>query len=177
VLCLVSLASAQSGFGECPKVPTQANFEPSKYLGVWYEITKLPFVTEAGGYCITANYTLKANGRINVDNRLHKGSVDGPLDQAIGEAYIADPKEPAKLSVSFGFVAAPYWVLATDYTSYAMVLSCTNFFGYRLEYAWILSRTPTIEPSLKAALLSKFKAATVDPAQFIDTVQEGCKYY
>jgi len=33
-----------------------------------------------------------------------------------------------------------YNVLATDYTTFTIVYSCTSFLFFKLEYAWILSR-------------------------------------
>lgn len=48
-------------------------------------------------------------------------------------------------------ISANYWVLGTDYDSYAVVWGC---FGVgttlRAESAWILSRTPTLTPQAEA---------------------------
>ena len=168
----------QSGFESCQDPPVQQGFDVTKYLGVWYEITKLPFVEEEGGCCITANYTLKSDGHVKVDNRLHHGGINGSLQQAVGDAHAPDPSVPAKLAVTFGApIEAPYWVLSTDYSSYALVFSCTNLVVYRFEYAWILSRTPIMDPALKQRLLARFRTFGVDTSAFVDTMQEGCKYY
>jgi len=127
---------------------------------------------------ITANYTLKSDGHVKVDNRLHYGGINGSLQQAVGDAYAPDPSVPAKLAVTFGApIEAPYWVLSTDYSSYALVFSCTNLVVYRFEYAWILSRTPIMDPALKQRLLARFRTFGVDTSAFVDTMQEGCKYY
>ena len=39
-----------------------------QYLGVWYEAYKFPDIFELGQRCVSANYTLKDNGHIRVDN-------------------------------------------------------------------------------------------------------------
>ncbi|MEQ2214603.1 hypothetical protein XENOCAPTIV_013862, partial [Xenoophorus captivus] len=37
---------------------------------------------------------------------------------------------------------SPYWVLTTDYTSVAVVYSCTDILRlFHVDYAWILSRS------------------------------------
>lgn len=37
---------------------------------------------------------------------------------------------------------APYWVLATDYTSVSIVYSCTDILRiFHVDYAWILGRS------------------------------------
>jgi len=47
---------------------------------------------------------------------------------------------------SFSFLSAPapgsYWLLDTDYTSFASVYSCDEFAGNKLEYGWLLTREP-----------------------------------
>ena len=43
-----------------------------QYLGGWYEMYRFPAVFESGQICNTANYTLKADGHIKVDNQGYK---------------------------------------------------------------------------------------------------------
>ena len=49
---------------------SQVNLE--KYAGTWYEIARLPNRFEKGLECVTATYTLKDNGKIEVINKGHK---------------------------------------------------------------------------------------------------------
>ncbi|KAL4713876.1 hypothetical protein ACJJTC_015530 [Scirpophaga incertulas] len=50
----------------------------------------------------------------------------------------------AKLEVHFpsvpGNFGAPYWVVETDYTSYALVWSCNDFSLFHTSTSWILTR-------------------------------------
>ena len=39
-LALLCSVSARFGYGACPKVTLQENFDASKYLGPWYEIVR-----------------------------------------------------------------------------------------------------------------------------------------
>lgn len=57
------------GVGECPKVLAVHNFSLSKYLGLWYEVKKYPFVFTIGAKCVTAEYGLNPNGTVSVFNR------------------------------------------------------------------------------------------------------------
>merc|ERR1711946_104011 len=43
---------------------------------------------------------------------------------------------------------SPYWVLGTDYTSYAVVWSCSDFGLFNTQLLWILTRER--EPSAEA---------------------------
>ncbi|KFB53446.1 AGAP013318-PA-like protein [Anopheles sinensis] len=156
VLGLVQLVSAQQvGIGACPNPPVHINFDVSRYLGLWYEIRRYEQVFQLGGECVTAEYSLNADGSVRVFN-----SMVVPPAQArssdTGRAVIAFPDESpleAKLNVTFGTnpdidISANYWVLGTDYDSYAVVWGC---FGVgdtlRAESAWILSRTPQLSPA------------------------------
>uniref|UniRef100_A0A3B5Q206 Apolipoprotein D n=1 Tax=Xiphophorus maculatus TaxID=8083 RepID=A0A3B5Q206_XIPMA len=68
---------------------------------------------------------------------------------AEGTAVVPDTREMAKLGVSFSYFTpySPYWVLTTDYTSLAVVYSCTDILRlFRVEYAWILSRSRFLPP-------------------------------
>jgi apolipoprotein D and lipocalin family protein len=101
-------------------------FSISQYLGLWYEQEKYPFLFELGGKCITATYGLLADGNVSVLNK-QKGKWTNKESSVTGTARI---ESPGKLSVSFNGVpgnrASNYWVVGTDYSSYAVVYSCSN---------------------------------------------------
>jgi apolipoprotein D and lipocalin family protein len=62
----------------CKSQKPQLNVVPeldiTKYTGTWYEIARLPNSFEKGLECITANYTLLENGKIEVLNKGHLAS-------------------------------------------------------------------------------------------------------
>ncbi|XP_005098509.1 apolipoprotein D [Aplysia californica] len=160
--------------GQCPSVTTQATLDVSKYLGLWYEIQRFPIVFERGT-CITAEYSLKPNGRVKVDNRfLEKGVVN----QAIGEAYQQDPvNKPAVLSVSFRVGSRPalYNIIETDYSTHTLIYSCENFGStLHVEFAWILSRTRSLNATTVQRLETKLGSFGIDTKQFLVTDQTGC---
>lgn len=66
---LSSLNAQVPGIGECPKVAVVNNFNLHKYLGLWYEVKKYPFVFTVGAKCVTAFYGLNPNGTASVFNR------------------------------------------------------------------------------------------------------------
>merc|ERR1712071_609045 len=64
-----ALIGRSVGASKCPVVTTKPDFEIEKYLGVWYEITKLPNVFQGDMYCVSAVYTPRAEGGINVNKK------------------------------------------------------------------------------------------------------------
>ncbi|KAJ8302495.1 hypothetical protein KUTeg_018891 [Tegillarca granosa] len=69
---LLSLSAAQVfTLGKfCKSVNTVKPFDLNKYLGDWYEIVKFKANFEDGQKCVRANYQLKDNGRVRVDNKV-----------------------------------------------------------------------------------------------------------
>ena len=65
------------------------NFEPSKYLGTWYEIAVIPYFWEYLCYGTKAVYTLKdpKTNTLGVANSCYVGSIHGELSTYYGEAY------------------------------------------------------------------------------------------
>uniref|UniRef100_A0A8C6SBE5 Apolipoprotein D n=1 Tax=Neogobius melanostomus TaxID=47308 RepID=A0A8C6SBE5_9GOBI len=99
LLLVAPLVSAQTiRCGRCPTTGVQPDFDLQRYLGRWFEITKLPANFERGK-CIEANYALREDGTIQV---LNKQQEENGIS-IIGTARIPDPREPAKLGVSFSF--------------------------------------------------------------------------
>ncbi|CAL8344173.1 unnamed protein product [Merluccius merluccius] len=151
-LTLLSVLAANAQIlvpGKCPKPAVKDNFDASQYLGKWYEIQKLPTVFQKG-QCGTATYSLNGKGASVVGVLNRELLADGTISAIVGSARATDPSEPAKLEVSF--FASPYWVLSTDYTGHSLVFGCREFGPVHAEFAWILSREPTLAEGTLAEL-------------------------
>jgi len=139
-LCLVvitlsacSVLGAKHPVGN-PSVPEPAKtVDVERYLGRWYEIARYEQSFQKGCEAVTADYSLRADGSIDVVNQCRK--PDGTLSQARGRAKIVS-QSGAKLKVSFfGPFYGDYWVLdrAEDY-SWSIVGEPSG------RYLWLLAR-------------------------------------
>ncbi|MGE5425413.1 MAG: lipocalin family protein [Syntrophothermus sp.] len=123
----------------------------TRYTGTWYEILRLPNRFEKGLTCITATYTLREDGKIDVLNKGHVIGKHGNIDQAHGKAWMPDPKITSKLKVSFFWpFSGNYWILYID-NDYKYVLVGEP----KLKYLWILSRTPQLDEAIVQDLLAR----------------------
>ncbi|MHC4819086.1 MAG: lipocalin family protein [Planctomycetota bacterium] len=130
-----------------------------RYLGTWYEIAKYPVSFEKGLVGVTAQYSMREDGKVRVDNAGYKGSFEGKRKTATGKAWVPDPERPAELKVSFFWLfAAKYWVIAID-PEYRW--SIVGEPGRR--YLWILSRTPVMDEALYRKLVAKVRELGYDP--------------
>ncbi|KAM3593568.1 uncharacterized protein V6R79_015724 [Siganus canaliculatus] len=175
LLLLLPLASAQTyRWGPCPNPKVQPNFNLQQYVGRWYEIEKLPASFERGK-CIEANYAIRRDGTIQVLNsQFYKNKVR----VAEGTAVVVDPRDPARLGVSFSYFTpySPYWVLTTDYTSVAVVYSCTDILHiFHIEFAWILSRSRFLPAQTVRYAKELLISEGIDVYRMKATDQTGCK--
>lgn len=139
--------------------------ETDRYLGRWYEIARYEqgFQKDCDG--VTADYSLRSDGKIRVVNTCRK--PDGRITDAVGRAKIVDPASRAKLKVSFfGPFYGDYWVLdrAEDY-SWAIVGEPSG------RYLWLLAREAAPLPAKKDALIARAKALGYDTSMLRMTKQ------
>jgi apolipoprotein D and lipocalin family protein len=125
-------------------------FDKSKYLGKWYEIARFDSRFERNLNNVTANYSLKSNGKtIKVVNRGFD-YTENKWKEVTGKAKFARNDNVGMLKVSFfGPFYAGYNVLAID-SEYRYVLVS----GSSLQYLWILSRETTIPENIKQEYLA-----------------------
>ena len=138
-------ASDASNKDEERPVTTVNAVDLDRYVGLWYEIAKIP--NRFQKQCVrgtTAEYTLREDGRISVVNQCFK--KDGDIDEAEGIAKIEDTDSNAKLKVSFvSFIGwrpfwGDYWVIGLDKEYQWAVVGTPD-----RKYGWVLARTPTLD--------------------------------
>ncbi len=141
-----------------------------KYLGTWYELARYNHRFERGLVGVTANYSIREDGKIKVLNTGYKKMLDGKFSEATGKAFVPDPElEPAKLKVSFFWnFYGDYFVLELDENyQWAIIGSSSD------NYLWILSRTPQLEPELYNELIEKVKLRGYDVSELIKVEQKS----
>ena len=125
-------------------------FESDKYLGKWYEIARFDFKFEKNMNNVTATYSLKENGDINVMNKGYD-TIKKKWETAKGKAKFVQSPDIARLKVSFfGPFYSGYNVIEIDDDyKYALVA------GDNLKYLWILSRTTSVPENIKQRYIQK----------------------
>jgi apolipoprotein D and lipocalin family protein len=137
-------ASLLSGCASGPvgntAVPEPAKaVELDRYVGRWYELARYENRFERGCEGVTAEYTARPDGSIDVVNTCREGSTGGKASEAEGHATVVPGSNGTKLKVSFFWpFYGDYWVLdrGDDY-DWAIVGEPEG------EFLWILSRDPT----------------------------------
>jgi apolipoprotein D and lipocalin family protein len=152
VLCFFALGCVSYGNPQ-PPLRTVPHVDIDRYMGVWYEIASYPQWFSRNCWNTSATYTLRDDGRVDVLNQCHKGSPDGPLDEAKGVARVTNRQTNAELKVTFFWpFSGKYWIieLGEDY-EYAVVSEPGR------STLWILSRTQSMDQSKLDALLVRLR--------------------
>ena len=101
-------------------------------------------------------------------------------DSIDGYAFAPNSSEPNKLKVVFPMnilniskfeTTGDYNIWNVNYSSYSLVYSRSTLLFLKTEYAWILSRKPTLANETIALLKKQLSAKGVDVTKFKKTVQ------
>lgn len=124
-------------------------FDLQAYLGLWHQIATIPSWFQRDLVRVTAEYSLRADGRIKVNNTGY-GRITGIKNRIIGTAEKAQSNIDSWLKVRFFFGKADYFVLEID-PNYQWALVG----GSSVNNLWILSRTPKLSPELIESIKQK----------------------
>jgi len=107
--------TAGAAHAEAATLDSKPPVSLAAYLGLWYEVARTPNSFEDNrvrrkgkdyGACfnVTAQYSVRAKGEINVLNTCTRAASDGATitDTAKGIALVKDPGRNRKLAVAFG---------------------------------------------------------------------------
>ena len=143
--------------GGCVSVPDGvqpvSGVELDRYLGRWYEIARLDHRFERGMSNVSATYSMRDDGGVNVLNRGYK-LEKGKWDEATGKAYFVGDTDVGRLKVSFfGPFYGGYNIVELDKENYEYAIVT----GPNRKYLWILARTPELDQDILSMLVNKAK--------------------
>ena len=118
-------------------------FDLERYLGTWYEIARLDHSFERGLSNVSANYSLREDGGVDVLNRGFSAEK-GKWKEADGKAYFVGQSDQGYLKVSFfGPFYGSYIVFELDDNYQYAFIS-----GPDTSYLWLLARTPQVDQAV-----------------------------
>ena len=164
-LSIFSLLAALTG-GCGKSAPSTAaiaavnDFDLERYLGVWYEVARLPFYFENGMSNVTARYYRDDDGVIRVENC---GIKNQKIVSASGVVKFKNFPHVGELEVSF---FRPF------YGDYRIIMLDENYTfavvtGEKMDKLWLLARKPFPEGKTVAAIIEKLQKLGFDVSQLI----------
>jgi lipocalin len=169
VVAVAALAVACAPMGPA-RTTTVEQVDVERYLGTWYEWGSVKQFFSIGLVNTTADYSLRSDGLIRVENRGEYFFDGGPESRIVGSAAPVDSSN-ARLNVSFVGTATAtppgnYWIvdLDEDY-QWAIVSDLTG------ESGFILARSKTVDEQLYAELVQRAAAKGVNTSNLTPTPQ------
>jgi apolipoprotein D and lipocalin family protein len=169
MIAMVVVGGAAAVFAGAEKKPLDVvpHVDLQKYLGRWYEIATIPQRFQKGCVGVTADYSLRKDGAIDVINTCRKETLDGKVKRARGKAWVVDKTTNAKLKVRFFWpFTGDYWVIGLDAEYRWAIVGHPD-----RTYLWILSRTPQMDEALYSDLLKTIEATGYDLSKIKRTLQ------
>lgn len=156
---LLSAAALLTGCAGVPSgIRPVQDFDLNRYLGTWYEIARLDHSFERGLTNVSATYTLRKDGGVDVINKGYD-ERKGLWKQAKGKAYFVDEPTTGHLKVSFfGPFYGSYVIVALDRDQYSYALVC----GPSRSFLWILARHRSLDSSVVDMLVARAKELGFD---------------
>lgn len=157
LLVVLALAAVSGCTSAPPGVNPVGGFVLDRYLGTWYEIARLDHSFERGLTDVTADYSLRDDGGVDVLNRGYD-PTKAEWKEAEGRAYFLGAPDTGSLKVSFFWpFYGGYHVMALD-PDYRWVMVAGPSHGY----LWILARSPTLADDVLEPLLDQARDAGFD---------------
>jgi apolipoprotein D and lipocalin family protein len=170
--CIIAALAAFSGAGPViagapapgPAPEPSKAVDPTRYVGRWYEIARLPNMLQKDCQAPTSDWQKGDDGAFSVVQSCRVGSPEGPLKVWRAAGRIIDAGLNAKIRMGFfgGFIHQDYWIVdrADDY-SWCITSTPTS------KYLWIMARRPELSSGQTAALVARARTLGYDTARLI----------
>ncbi|KAA5606713.1 lipocalin [Roseospira marina] len=167
---LAAAALAVSGCTGVPEgVAPVTGFDPTRFSGTWYEIMRLDHTFESGLTNVRATYQPRPDGTVAVFNRAWNPTACA-WETVEGSARLRAGPDVGSFAVT---LTSPFpgglHVLALDHADYQWALAG----GPTRDFLWILSRTPTLDPEIRKALMRQARDMGYPVADLVRVDQSG----
>ena len=172
-LVLAACVAGPSGRAkDAPPLEAVGSVDVERYMGLWYEIARYPTSFQKDCEGTTAEYTLRDDGRVDVVNTCRFGTKDGEPRSAEAVARVMDGSNGARIFVNFAPIPLPagrgnYWIFYLDEGYQHAVIGEPSG-----RFLWMLSRTPTVTPEVRAELDAAATAAGYNLSMLKETQQK-----
>jgi apolipoprotein D and lipocalin family protein len=158
---LLAMLAACQGNRHAP-MPTVARVDLQRFMGDWFVIAHVPASVESEACNGVESYRLEDDGRtVATTYAFRDGGFDGPIEVLEPTGYVEDTDSNATWSMQFFW---PFWAeylitfLDDDYRE--TIVARTG-----RDYAWIMARTPVIDPDRYDELVGELRRQGYDPAR------------
>lgn len=169
-LPLLMLTSLLACCGTTPKPPplrTVEHVDLPRFMGDWFVFAHIPYSLEKGKVGTLDRYALRPDGKIKNSYLFRRGSLDAPLEEWKGVAWVHDKTTNAEWRVQFLWpFRVPYLVLDLDPDYQWAVIGHPS-----RKLAWVLTRQPALDDPTYQEILRRLARQGYDPARLAKVPQ------
>lgn len=165
-LCLMSVAACTSAM-KAPPLKTVSFVDLQRYAGDWHVFAHIPYSLEKGKVGTLDRYVLRSDGKMDNIFLFRRGSLEAPLEQWKGVAWVHNRQTNAEWRVQFIWpFRVPYLVIDLDPDYEWSVVGYPN-----RKLAWVLSRKPVLDEETYQAILKRLTKQGYDAGRLVKVPQ------
>ncbi|XP_050304773.1 apolipoprotein D-like [Anthonomus grandis grandis] len=171
------------GLGGCPRIGYMPDFNLSLFTGHWYEIERSFYLMELISSCVSVDLETNRKGNLNVYVN-SKSRVSGifSISQGVATPTKKDPSlllykvssKLPKLITKYLPGAGYYQIVHTDYKTYAILYSCSNFYLFHTDLVWVWARKKEIEAETRLDIYKILSKNHIDPERLTLPKNKNC---
>lgn len=154
-----------------PTVPVASQVDLDRFMGEWYVIANIPTAIEKSAHNAVEIYERGADGRIATTFRFNDGSFDGPVKTYTPVGFVRDDASNAIWGMRFIWPIKAEYVISWLDDSYSETIIARS----KLDYVWIMARTPTISQARYDALVDRAGAMGYDTSRIRRVPQQAAQ--
>lgn len=157
---LLLLTAVVSGCARATDLRPVPEVDLGRYGGDWCVIAHLPTKQERNAFDAVEHYAMREGGRVDITYTFREGAHDGPLRTLHMRGQVRDEGGGGRWWVR------PFWPLRVDYE----IVHLEPDYGAVVvahpsrRYAWIMARTPTLAPEVRARADAALRSRGFDPS-------------
>ncbi|MEN8927918.1 MAG: lipocalin family protein [Flavobacteriales bacterium] len=148
------------------ELATVSPLDLEQYRGTWYEIARFDHSFEKNLSCVSATYTIREDGKVDVLNKGYNTKKE-KWSEANGIAKVPNAEKPGEIKVSFFRpFYGDYFVMKLDKDyKHVLVGSPTR------KFLWVLSRTKTMSQEVYANYINFAEGKGFDTSKLMKVAQ------
>jgi apolipoprotein D and lipocalin family protein len=157
-----------AGCSAAPTLKTVPGVDITRFMGDWYVIANIPTFLEKSAHNAKESYRLDADGTIATTFTFRKGGFDGPAKTYHPRGFIRDSKSNSVWDMQFLWPFKSEFLIIYLKNDYSITVIGRS----KLDYVWIMARTPTISEADHRSILGLLAGIGYDTGKIQKVPQE-----
>ncbi len=157
-----------AGCSSAPKLKTVPDVDIKRFMGDWYVIANIPTFLEKSAYNAVESYRLDDDGTIATTFTFRKGGFAGPVKTYHPRGFIRDTASNSVWDMQFLWPFKSEFLIVYLNRDYSITVIGRS----KLDYVWIMAKTPTIGDAEYREILAYLTSIGYDTGKIVKVPQK-----